>query len=89
MPKAKTIFKLAVSIAKRVETKTPFSFSRKAKESENLLTFCEISFCLSFRKNFRFRQNFREYFTNIFAKTLAKTKIFVSFFREKREKIFV
>jgi hypothetical protein len=42
----------------RVETKTPFSFSRKAKISENSLTFREISF----RENFHFRESFCEHF---------------------------
>jgi hypothetical protein len=40
------------------ERKTLFSFSRKAKISENSLTFRKISF----RKNFRFRESFRKKF---------------------------
>jgi hypothetical protein len=47
-----------------LKLKPLFSFSRKAKISENSLTFREIWFCKNFRfrENFRFCESFRENF---------------------------
>jgi hypothetical protein len=60
-----------------LKRKPLFSFSRKAKISENSLTFREISF----RENFRFRESFRENFR--FRESFREIFRFRESFREK------
>jgi hypothetical protein len=62
----------------RVETKTVFSFSRKAKIKRKWTNFREISF----RENFRFCESFREKFSfsRKFSRKCSKTNIFAQVF---------
>jgi hypothetical protein len=61
-----------------VETKTPFSFSRKTKISENSLTFRKISF----HKNFRFCESFCGNFRQ------KRNKFFAEFSRKYENESF-